>query len=64
MGLILEAQCDVTAELGRFELADDTLDESRAFAARAQLEALPSMPIVSRAGRPLPGKSWETLSGS
>lgn len=41
LGLILEAQCDVTAELGRFELADDTLDESRAFAARARLEALP-----------------------
>jgi len=41
LGLILEAQCDVTAELGRFELADETIGDSRAFAARAQLEALP-----------------------
>ena len=41
LGLILEAQCDVTAELGRFELADETVADSRAFAARAQLEALP-----------------------
>ena len=41
LGLILEAQCDVTAELGRLELADETVADSRAFAARAQLEALP-----------------------
>jgi tetratricopeptide (TPR) repeat protein len=40
-GVILEARCDVTAELGRFELADETVAEARAFAARGQLEALP-----------------------
>ena len=64
MGLILEAQCDVTAELGRFELADDTLDESRAFAARAQLEALPLHADRLEGRRPSPADEWQTPPAS
>jgi class 3 adenylate cyclase len=40
-GAILEALCDVVAELARWELADDTVAEARAFAERALLQALP-----------------------
>ena len=40
-GGALEAHCDVVAELGRWELADDIAAEARAFAERALLEALP-----------------------
>ena len=40
-GAILEARCDVLAELGRWELADSAIADARAFATRALLEALP-----------------------
>ena len=40
-GAILEALCDVIAELGRWELADEAVAEAREFADRALLEALP-----------------------
>ena len=40
-GAILEALCDVIAELGRWELADDAVAEARAFAEIALLDALP-----------------------
>jgi hypothetical protein len=38
---LLEARCDVVAELGRWDLADATVAEARAFAERALLDALP-----------------------
>jgi class 3 adenylate cyclase/tetratricopeptide (TPR) repeat protein len=38
---ILEARCDVVAELGRWDLAESTVAEARAFAERALVEALP-----------------------
>lgn len=40
-GAILEALCDVIAELERWELADEAVAEARSFAERALLEALP-----------------------
>ena len=40
-GPTLEAHCDVVADLGRWELADEVAAEARAFAERALLEALP-----------------------
>jgi class 3 adenylate cyclase len=38
---ILEAKCDVIADLGLWDLADDTVTEARAFTERALVEALP-----------------------
>jgi hypothetical protein len=38
---VLEAKCDVIAELDRWDLADATVAEARAFAERALVEALP-----------------------
>ena len=40
-GAILEALCDVIADLGRWELADDAVAEALAFAEEALLVALP-----------------------
>ena len=40
-GPTLEAHCDVVADLGRWELADEVAADARAFAERALLEALP-----------------------
>ena len=40
-GALLEARCDVVAELGRWELAGETAQDARAFAEQALLEALP-----------------------
>jgi hypothetical protein len=40
-GPTLEAHCDVVADLGRWDLADEVAAEARAFAERALLEALP-----------------------
>jgi len=40
-GAALEAHCDVIAELGSWEQADDVATEARAFAERALLDALP-----------------------
>ena len=38
---ILEARCDVVAELERWDLADEAVAEARAFAERALLDVLP-----------------------
>jgi hypothetical protein len=41
MPTVLEATCDIVAELERWDLAEATVTEARAFAERALLEALP-----------------------
>jgi class 3 adenylate cyclase len=40
-GGVLEAKCDLVADLGLWELAEETIGEARAFAELALLEALP-----------------------